>query len=496
MAVAQSSREEFSQDTAPGARSANTLATNDALSVDDKSTNGKELRKRLISGGIWAAIGRGCGILALLGINVLLARCLEPVAFGAYVLIASVVPALSLLAMAGLNRAALRLVSEGLAVDDRPRVRSGLGRTVRLAILTVSITSLSVGVGCALFGNLWLPIPVNATLCILVGLLVLLVATQQLLAETLRGFHEMRVSNLLAGQNGGPLANLGFLVLLTLPALAWPAISLPTVLLLNAIALILVMPLAAWNIRQQHRKHLQCEDDKTTSEEYPYRQLLHVGVPAMGVQLLAFLTSQCDIWIAASAFSGEELAMFGAARRILMLMGIALLLTNRAVVSSIPDLYARGRRKELQRMLQGAASLVAVPTMLGLAVLLVFPADVLGLLFGAYYREAATVLMILSAGQLVHVWTGSCGLTLSLTGHDRISLVINLIAAGLLFGLGPWIATQHGAIGLACLSSVVVATRNLVLWLLARYLVGVWTNVPPRFWRSLPTILNREAARS
>ncbi|MCA9246796.1 MAG: lipopolysaccharide biosynthesis protein [Planctomycetales bacterium] len=445
------------------------------------------LRRRLISGGIWAAIGRACGVAALLGIHVVLARILEPTVFGAFILIASVIPTASLAAMAGLNRAVLRLVSEGLARGEAARVASGLQRTGKLAAVSIVVVAVAVVFGMAAWGERWLPISVGLPLASLIGILVLLVAAQQLLAEALRGFHEMRLSNLLAGQNGGPLANLVFLGMLLAPALLAAPITLEAILLLNAVALLSVMPAAAWVMRKQIRAQLAgASDIANATQYYAYRDLLDVGLPAMGVQVLAFLTSQCDIWIAAGAFSGNDLALFGAARRIILLLGIALLLANRAVVSSIPYLHVQGRRDELQRMLQGAAALVALPTVAGLLVLLLAPQSVLGLLFGDFYREASTVLVVLAVGQIVNVWTGTCGLTLSMTGHDRISLIVNLATAALLFGLGWVAATEHGPLGLAIVSSTIIAARNVVLWFLARLIVGVWTHVPFRFWQYLP----------
>src|SRR3954453_14968310 len=63
----------------------------------------------------WVVGCRVIGIAATLASNVLVARLLGPGEFGAYILITTVMALGGLLAMAGLNEAALRFISESLA---------------------------------------------------------------------------------------------------------------------------------------------------------------------------------------------------------------------------------------------------------------------------------------------------------------------------------------------------------------------------------------------
>jgi hypothetical protein len=54
---------------------------------------------------------------------------------------------------------------------------------------------------------------------------------------------------------------------------------------------------------------------------------------------------------------------------------------------------------------------------------------ILRLVYGPYYKNAAMVLVLLSAGKLAAVWAGSCGAVLQSTSHQTSMLRINLLTS-------------------------------------------------------------------
>jgi hypothetical protein len=56
------------------------------------------------------------------------------------------------------------------------------------------------------------------------------------------------------------------------------------------------------------------------------------------------------------------------------------------------------------------------------------------------------------------------------------SLAVNSLDALAMVALGTWAASAYGIVGLALASTLVVASHSIVIWVLARKLVGVWTH--------------------
>ena len=145
-------------------------------------------------------------------------------------------------------------------------------------------------------------------------------------------------------------------------------------------------------------------------------------------------------------------------------------------MSFIPQLYAQGRRPELQRLMQSAAIAATAPSLVVLVIFVLWPGLVLSVVFGPFYRDAALVLVILSFGHFVVSWTGGCQTCLAMTGHHNIQLVVAVVTSVGLFTLGPLAARNWGILGLAIVSSSLTAASNLIQYLMVRKLVGVWTH--------------------
>lgn len=175
------------------------------------------LKRRLLSGGAWAVGGKVGAVVIGLACNVLLARLLTPQEFGTYLLVVSVVSVGALVGCLGLNNATVRLVAESM----------GLGRPdrTRRVIFTVFCLGLvgAIGVGLLYFlaaGGLLagvFGVPALATVAGLIAGLIAISTAQELLAETFRGFHDIRGATLLGGlATGGKSGGIAMRVLVLL----------------------------------------------------------------------------------------------------------------------------------------------------------------------------------------------------------------------------------------------------------------------------------------
>jgi O-antigen/teichoic acid export membrane protein len=223
--------------------------------------------------------------------------------------------------------------------------------------------------------------------------------------------------------------------------------------------------------------------------------LLAVAFPLVLTQALSYVTGQADVWIAGATIEHADLALYGAARRLMLLIGMPMQLVNLTVVASIAELRAQGRLPELQKILRSAATMAAVPAVLVWLPLAVFPEQILALLFGEFYGQSATILRILCIGQVIFVFVGAAELTLMMSGNQRSALAVNCITSVLLLCCGMFLTQRFGAVGLAIAWSTVVSLQCILFSLMARKMIRVWTICDVRLLLKFPELLTTVKAK-
>src|SRR5207302_1008652 len=151
---------------------------------------------------------------------------------------------------------------------------------------------------------------------------------------------------------------------------------------------------------------------------------------------LAFVTLQLDIWLAGGLLTHEALGLYGAAKRSLLLAAMPVQMAMLTVLSTIPQLNAQRRTAELERLVRSAATAAAIPALLALIVLTLFPRQLLGIVLGSSYAGADTTLIVLALGHYVLVLTGNPQYVLTMTGRHRMVLAVNVLSAVVLIGAG------------------------------------------------------------
>src|SRR5262249_32891040 len=150
---------------------------------------------------------------ATLAANILAARLLGPAEFGTFLLVMTVMALGGLLAMTGLNEAGQRFISETLALGQPRLAKSYLQRTLMIVAVASFVSCSVVAAGMGLFqvqsGRFHQPL----MLIVATALGVVALAWQQIAAESLRSYGDLRQASLFSGgQTGGPVSNLLFFV--------------------------------------------------------------------------------------------------------------------------------------------------------------------------------------------------------------------------------------------------------------------------------------------
>src|SRR5829696_1487070 len=317
------------------------------------------LKQRLVSGGAWAVLGKAGTALTSLVSNALLARLLSPQDLGVYFLAFGLCTFGSLVGALGLNLTVVRFISESVALGQLGRTRRVISVTFRLGVLggvVVGLLYLLIGgfIGVNLFNS-----PALASVTGLVAGWVVVMVLQLLLAETFRGFYDIRSAVVFGGVGTGA-------VLSTCLSLLWALEGQAT--LAAAICLAVVSGLtsalvASWRLYR-----------KVTSLPPPSREgrtdtgeVLRVAWPLLIATLTFYALSQADIWVLGVFRPEEEVAVYGAAVRMVLVVGMTLTIADWVVPPLIAEMYAQGRRRELEGVLRATATLAGLPALFVLA---------------------------------------------------------------------------------------------------------------------------------
>ncbi len=454
---------------------------NEAIDLREEERLGKlglaTLRRRLLSGSAWALGGKVATTLSGLATMALLARLLSPQDLGAYFLAMSVVITGATVGSLGINHVAVRFVAESMGSNQYLRARHVVGKIVRIGVLgALAAAAIYLALG-NLLGNGVFHVPALASATGLIALWIAAVALQGVMADILRGFQDIRLATIFSGPTtgigNGPASGILLAVCVFVLWLVGGRTSLATVVLLAAASVGLCVLLASWFVADKVVS-LPQQGDKDAIET---RQLLHVAWPLLLTSLALFIQTQTDIWIVGAFLPPQEVAIYGAAARIVYFVAVPLAIVNSVVTPFISQLYTQGKKNELEAALRYIATLASVPGFLVASGFLLFGGPVLTLVFGDFYRQAATVLAVLSIGLLVSVWAGSGEVTLIMTGHQTSAMVIAIISATITAAAGLIAVGPYGLTGVAVASSGGWAMQNIFMWLAAKYKTGMWTHV-------------------
>jgi O-antigen/teichoic acid export membrane protein len=439
------------------------------------------LRRRLISGSTWALGGKiGAATIGIVT-NGVLARLLTKQEFGVYLLAFSIISLGAVIGSLGLPKTVLRFVAENMTLGQPGRARRAIYTALGLGVLGALCISLAyifiVGdlVSRYLFHS--------SALVAIIGFTAAWMAIsvmQEIMAETFRGFHDIRMATLFGGlATGGKSAGLIMRVML-LASLAllglmsgWDA-DLRTVMLAS------IGSGAASSLLAALFLHNRISSLGTQGMENPISagDELRDAFPILIISLTSFiLLSAADLWILAIFRSDAEVAVYGAAARLVAFIAMPLLLTNLVLPPIIAEMYAQGRTAELEGTLRSFSTLSGVPSLLVLIMFMLLGGPILGVVYGSGYQSAAMVLVLLSAGKLAAVWAGSCGAVLQFTGHQGSMLRVNLLTSPLFIIGALLVVRDYGPIGIASMTAAITVLQNAALVLVAKRKTGIWTHV-------------------
>jgi O-antigen/teichoic acid export membrane protein len=378
-------------------------------------------------------------------ISVLFARQLGPEDFGVYAMAMSAIGLLSTVVTIGLPMLVVRQVAIYSESKQWGLLKGIIYRSYQWSALTAVLMVIVLGTVTLVFiPSVWQAVSV-------LGLIMLpFLALNQLRAATLRGLHWV------------VLADVPELLFRPLLVLIMIGISLFLVkteqggqwaIGIQLIATFLSFLIGAWLLKQRVPRHLVGVVAKFENKIW-----LAAGVTFLGVALVSAAEGQVALLLLGSMAGARYAGLYQAAFQLVTPIIFGLMAVNMALQSKLAAAWSAGDKQLAQKLVTEAARLSLLVALMCSGVLLWFAEECLAL-FGDAYREAVLALRILVLGQLFNAAAGSCGVVLSMTGHQRevlrgvvLALIVNFVLCMLLI--------PHWSI----VGAAVAASSGLVIW--------------------------------
>ena len=410
--------------------------------------------RTLLTGTALNVVGLVAGVVAALGVQILLGHALDPGEFGLVTVAVQAAFVASAGSRFGMDMAAVRLVAIGRGAGDMGSLRSLVERCAGVALIASIVVAGLLAATAPLYDDYTRVIALAAAGVPFIAL------TNVYLGAT-RGLGQMR-QTLYVFWIGQPV------VWIAVAAAAIAAGGATDAAVLAYDASWLVAAIAA---RALWRREAAAYGERPASRE-EVRAALRYGLPRAPAALLAQAVFWADLWVLAAFEQGAELDAYAAAVRVSQVL--LLFLTSLSLVFSpfAADLHARGERQRLDRLFKQSTRWALAATLPLLIVLFVAADDVLHA-FSARFELGEDALRILLVGQAVNVATGSVGFVLIMTGFTGVDLVDNVLGVLVLVGLAFPLTAAFGIEGTAVAAAVGMAALKVLRLVQVRRLVGI-----------------------
>lgn len=181
--------------------------------------------------------------------------------------------------------------------------------------------------------------------------------------------------------------------------------------------------------------------------------------------LTVVIFNQVLFWIAQVLlgvyFGSAEVAIFNAAQRTALLTSFILMAVNIVVAPRFAAQYRSGDFIEIRKLAITAARISAFAAIPPL-VIVMFASEEIMSLFGDGFRIGYRALQILTIGEFINAATGSVGILLTMTGHERDLRNNVMVAAAVSVALSLALIPSLGLLGGAIATAVAGVVQNFL----------------------------------
>jgi O-antigen/teichoic acid export membrane protein len=403
----------------------------------------------ILSGTSQNVVGIVIAALATFAAQVILTRAFGAEGFGVVTVITQAAFVLSFATRAGMDMAILRDIAVDVGVARHERIRVKVGRAAWIAFGVSAAVGL---LGVAAAGSIRRLFDIDPEAGRLVvesaalGLPFLALANVWLSAT--RGLKIMRYT-LYIFWAGQPLMWIVFMFVgWTISKTEW----------MSALAYSLSWAWAAAMAWLAWRKESRAWNAAPMADGDMAR-LMRYAAPRAPAALFSQLLFWTDLFVVTNYVSDVDVGIYAAALRAGQIL--VLFLTSVSLMFSpfVADLHNRGETARLDRLFKVLTRWTLAATMPAFLILAVAPEAVLRI-FGADFAGGQDALLILLAGQLINIATGSVGFVLIMVGRTGWDLIVYGGSFALNLTLAFWLSARYGIEGAAVANAVTFAVSK------------------------------------
>lgn len=422
----------------------------------------------MLSGGMWVISNRVLVALTQVASLAILTRLLSPDDMGVYFIIANFVVVASVFVQLGLQTVVIKRTAESLETGDRDSVTGGIQTCLLLVLVSASVFAILFAAGLgdwlahevfksALFGSVLLP----------VCLWVVFQAVQRVAGEAFRGLHDMRMAAIFGGMFSGLASTLllvGIVLVKGSCSLEQAALVFMSAMFLSFISAFIVL----------HRK----TGLFSRWVALDFKLILTLALPTLFASLANIVLTRADIWILGMYVEDTDVALYGAAARIALLLGTPLLIAAAVLSGTIAQLNVRDERKRLQRIVQMIPTVLAIPAFVLISLCFFLGDQILLIIYGSeYYQAAWPVLNILALGQLACLCAGVSIQVLLMTSAQVPVMIVTLFWTLFAIISSVLVVDSHGITGVAAAFAIGTGMQSISCIFICRAKLGINTSI-------------------
>lgn len=184
------------------------------------------------------------------------------------------------------------------------------------------------------------------------------------------------------------------------------------------------------------------------------------ALPMMFSTSMLILLGWMDTFVLGIYETQSNIGIYNVALKIATFTTFALQAINSILAPKLADSYKKDDKNVFSKLIRFSTKLNFIITIFLVVLILIFHRWLLGL-FGNEFIVGSTVLIVLCIGQLINSFSGSVGIILQMTGHQKIYQNIVLLALLLNIILNFVLIPIYGGFGAALATASSMALRNL-----------------------------------
>lgn len=423
------------------------------------------VKQKLLKGGIWTLFGKTLSSLITFINATIIVKALDPEDVGTYFLCYAVVLGLSVFSGFGQGVTAIKFIAASTVKNDLAAARKAALVTIQITtifLLLCSLLLLSEPIY-FIFNDI-LGFQSILTLMPLVIIWTVLTTLQNLLAEIFRAFHNIHYTVIFGGLISNIITFISFIAiaqLLTEPQLVHYIYSTILAFSINIFAASLVFFFQISKLPKGGSIDLSA--------------LFDTSIPLLFTDLMNYIVNNSSIWIVAIYLSQADVALYGLANRIVMLISLPIFIVNSVIAPFISQFNEINQKERLENIIRLLATITSIVSLGFVIAILLFGNKLIVNQFGNFYEDSFSVLAILLFGKLAHTLAGSCGMVLMLTGYQKYIMSITMVFGLIGVFLMIYVAETYGIIGIALTSILVVSLQNLTMVITVMMTKGIKT---------------------